>query len=331
MSSSLSEDLKPIKDLLLTWGVVSNDSDLKLSILGGGISNLIVKVQSSEGTWVLKQPLEKLKANEDWYADRSRVLREVACLEVIRKYVGEEYAPRVLFEDKANYACLLEYAPDGTTNWKQELLHGNVNPNVTEKVARFLSQFDLNTRGVKSIKEEFRDITNFLQLRIDPYLLFLADQHSDLKGQLKEIVTGLTSIQITLVHGDFSPKNILLLPDGRLWIIDAEVAHYGNHAFDIAFCLTHLILKSLHLKSPSHLREAKSFWRHYWKESEELGQQNFTVRVLAGLMLARIDGKSPVEYLAEDVRSRVRKLSRQLIEQRVDDFDQLVGIVEEEL
>lgn len=331
MSSSLNNDLKTVKNLLLTWGVVDNNSELKLSILGGGISNLIVKVQSSKGTWVLKQPLAKLRVNEDWYADRSRVVREVMCLRIIREYVGEDYAPKVLFEDRMNYACLLECAPEGTRNWKDELLHRNVDPTVTEKAARFLSRFDLNTHGIAFIEEEFRETTNFLQLRINPYFAFLTERHSDLKDQLKEIIAGLTSIPDSLVHGDFSPKNILLLPDGRLWIIDAEVAHYGNHAFDVAFCLNHLILKSLHLKSTEHLREAKRFWELYWKESEELAQQNFTVRVLAGLMLARVDGKSQAEYLTNDKRTTIRRISRQLIQQRTDDFDHLVNVVEGEL
>ena len=47
-----------------------------------------------------------------------------------------------------------------------------------------------------------------------------------------------------LVHGDVSPKNILVGPRGPVFL-DAECAWYGDPAFDLAFCLNHLLLKCL--------------------------------------------------------------------------------------
>jgi len=292
------------------------------------VSNLVVKVATrSRGTFVVKRSLSKLRVEEDWFADRNRIVREAACLQVIAERVGKEFAPKVLLEDPENYSCLLECAPEGTITWKKDLLEGKVDPKITEKVAFFLSKFHSGTRDDK-IQHEFSDQSNFIQLRINPYLVRVSERHADLKQQVDEIISGLISKKICLVHGDFSPKNILLLPDGRVWIIDCEVAHYGNPAFDVAFCTNHLILKAIHLSSTRHLEEARRFWKNYWDNSRWPAQENFTVRVLGALMLARVDGKSPAEYLAAQDRIIVREISRNLISSRTDEFEQVARLAE---
>jgi len=322
-------DLDLIENLLPVWGI-SGDRESVLTVLGGGVSNLVVKVQTKTGnTFVVKISLPKLRVEEDWFADRSRIVREAACLKVIGRLVGQEFAPKVLHEDLANFACIIECAPDGTVTWKKNLLEGKIEPEVTRKVAFFLSKFHRSTNEDQEIKSDFSDQSNFVQLRINPYLVRVCEKHPDLKEQLDETISHLLSAKLCLVHGDFSPKNILLLPDGRVWIIDCEVAHYGNPAFDVAFCTNHLILKAIHLSSLAHLEEAKRFWREYWKDSQWTLQEKFTVRVLSALMLARVDGKSPAEYLGEEDRSTVRDMSSGFISDSIDVFDKVSTRVEE--
>ena len=325
------DDLHFVEELLGSLGISSGEKPV-LKVLGGGVSNLVVKVETQSGeSFVVKTSLPRLRVEEDWFADRERIFREASCLKVIAEYVGQNFAPKVLGEDHAHYACLLECAPEGTVTWKKELLEGRVDPAITEKVAFFLSQFHGKTRGVESIKSTFSDPANFIQLRINPYLVRTSERHPDLKEPLDEIIANLLSKKLCLVHGDFSPKNILLLPDGRVWIIDCEVAHYGNPAFDVAFCANHLILKALHLSSYRHLDEVRNFWRSYWRAAGFSQQEQFSVRVLGALMLARVDGKSPAEYLSEKDRTTVRELSRILISDRVDDFKKLALMVEEKI
>lgn len=301
---------------------------MTLKVLGGGVSNLVVKVETSNGgTFVVKSSLPKLRVNEDWFADRSRIVREVACLRVIAKYVGQEFVPKVLREDPANYACALECAPDNTLTWKKDLLEGRIDPRITEIVALFLTQLHGKTHENEEVRREFEDQSNFIQLRINPYIVRILERYADLKEPLDEIIAGLLSEKLCLVHGDFSPKNILLLPDGRVWMIDCEVAHYGNPAFDVAFCANHLLLKAIHLSSLSHLEEARRFWVDYWRDSQWSGQEQFTAKVLGSLLLARVDGKSPAEYLTEKDREKVRKLSREFVSTRLDDFEELTQTV----
>jgi 5-methylthioribose kinase len=326
-----NEDLHFVEELLESLGISSEENPV-LKVLGGGVSNLVVHVETQSGeSFVVKTSLPRLRVEEDWFADRERIFREASCLRIIAEYVGQEFAPKVLGEDRAHYACLLECAPEGTVTWKKELLEGRVDPAITEKVAFFLSQFHGKTRDVEAVRSNFSDPANFVQLRINPYLVRTSERHPDLKEPLEEIISNLLSKKLCLVHGDFSPKNILLLPDGRVWIIDCEVAHYGNPAFDVAFCTNHLILKALHLSSSRHLDAARNFWRSYWQDAGWSQQEEFTVRVLGALMLARVDGKSPAEYLSEKDRITVRELSRILVSDRVDHFDKLALMVEEKI
>jgi 5-methylthioribose kinase len=330
-NSSEEAELEEIRNLLIKWRVINEKSNPSFTMLGGGVSNLVVKVDDSGRSFVVKRPLARLRVNEDWFADRGRIMREASCLKIIAEHVGQEYAPKVIQVDSTHFACLLEYAPVGTVTWKHDLLNSKIDPLVTENAARFLIRFHANTRGNLEIQKEFTEISNFIELRINPYFKTISERHFGLNSHLNEIISGLTLVHICLVHGDFSPKNILLLPDGKIWVIDAEVAHYGNPAFDVAFCVNHLILKAYHLKSLPLKEQAEKFWQIYWKESSWSGQEDFTVRVLAALMLARVDGKSPVEYLNESDRAKVRQTSCKLIESRVDNFEELMNQVNKDI
>lgn len=298
-------------------------------MLGGGVSNLVVKVETSKGTWVVKQALGKLRVKDEWVADPTRVSREVACLEVLRQRVGKEIAPAVVLEDRENFACVLECAPEGTRTWKQDLLANQVDSRITEKIANILIKFHNEPSGDQSLKKEFGDRTNFVQLRIDPYMSTVASRHQDLKSEIDSVSLSLLDTQVSLVHGDFSPKNMLLLSDGRIWIIDCEVAHYGNPAFDISFCVNHLMLKSIHLRSKQHLEESSRLWELYWEGASDTLKhvQRDAVRTLSVLLLARVDGKSPVEYLSEENKMKVRSIARKLVLSKTEDFGEVYDAV----
>jgi aminoglycoside phosphotransferase (APT) family kinase protein len=284
-------------------------------------------VKTKQGAWVVKQALPQLRVRDLWLADRKRILAEVACLRLFHDQIGGHPAPAVIFEDRENFACVLEYAGDGSRNWKQDLLSGVVDPKVTRRVASILAELHSQTLESEDVRKRFADDTNFHQLRLDPYLVTTAIHHPDIKEQLDEVTAFLATEKYCLVHGDFSPKNILLLPDGRVWVIDCEVAHYGNPVFDIAFCANHLILKAIHLNSPAHIEGARSLWSTYWSGITMTHLEGEAVRTLAALMLARIDGKSPVEYLTEQERQEVRNISRILIKEREEAFDAVIRTV----
>lgn len=317
-------DLGSLLALVRKAGLCSEDENPIVETLGGGVSCIVLLVRARRGAWIVKQALPRLRVKDEWLADRARIFAECACLRVIHDLISGHPAPSVVLEDRERFACVLEYAGDGTRTWKQDLLSGLVDRTVAQRVAAILAELHSRTLGKEGIRDQFGDGTNFYQLRLDPYLATTARRHPDIKPQLDEVSSFLVEEKLCLVHGDFSPKNILLLPDGRIWVVDCETAHYGNPVFDIAFCANHLILKSVHLNSPVHLEEARTLWSSYWSQSAFARLEGEAVRTLAALMLARVDGKSPVEYLDDKEREMVRKVSCILIQEREEAFAPLL-------
>ncbi|MEM4289434.1 MAG: phosphotransferase [Nitrososphaerota archaeon] len=305
------------------------DEDPVLSPLGGGVSCLVVLATTSKGKWVVKQALPRLMVKDEWLADRDRIFREAGCLKALRELVGNDVAPRIIHVDRIRYAFVMEYGEEGVT-WKEMLMKRVIDSSVTDRVATILAELHRKSHGLENIVAEFSDDTNFVQLRVDPYIMHVAKKHQDIAQKLLGVADLLRRRRLCLVHGDYSPKNILILPDRRIWVLDCEPAHYGNPVFDIAFCVNHLILKSIHLSSAAHLEEGRRLWRNYWHnagwESTEILEEE-AVKVLATLMLARVDGKSPVEYLSEENRDKVRRLSRELIAEGVGELGELTDRV----
>jgi aminoglycoside phosphotransferase (APT) family kinase protein len=316
--------LDEVVQLVKRWGLADNE-EIEVEPLSGGVSCIVALVKSRRGRWVVKIALPKLMVKEEWLADQWRIFREAECLRVIREVVDSNAAPMVILEDRGSHAIVLEYGEGGVT-WKKQLMEGVVDPNVTDRVASIIAKLHRETNKRSDIIKKFEDQNNFLQLRIDPYISHLIRKHHDLERHLTNVIAILLERRMAVVHGDYSPKNILIFPDGRLWVLDCEPAHYGNPVFDIAFCTNHLILKAIHLASMKHLEESGRLWQNYWMNLkwdniDELKREG--VKVLATLMLARIDGKSPVEYLTEKSRRKVRMLSKSLILDAVDSFEEL--------
>src|SRR5439155_4136905 len=163
----------------------------------------------------------------------------------------------------------------------------------------------------------------FFDIRLDPYLLATARRHHDLAPMLEALVETTRRTKRTLVHGDVSPKNILVGAHGPV-LLDAECAWWGDPAFDLAFCLNHLLLKCL-WHPPATLPLLSAFdalLETYletvdWEPRGALEQR--ASALLPGLLLARVDGKSPVEYITyESNRDVVRLVARELLQRPVE-------------
>jgi aminoglycoside phosphotransferase (APT) family kinase protein len=122
-----------------------------------------------------------------------------------------------------------------------------------------------------------------------------------------------------LVHGDYSPKNILIY-QGRLVLLDHEVIHFGDPAFDVGFALAHLLSKAHHVRSrrAAFAGAAADFWRSYrdslgdfpWASDLEPRAARHTL----GCLLARVAGRSTLEYLDGEERVRQRDAAIALME-----------------
>ena len=303
--------------------------------LPGGVSSDILRIDIpghspdlSPGpypvpSFCFKRALARLKVAADWRAPVERNHAEVEWLRVAESLVPQA-VPLILGEDLQSGAFAMEYlAPVLYPVWKSELRDGNIRSETAAAVARSIAAIHAGTAHRADIAARFANDHIFHPIRLEPYLLATGAHHPDCAARLHELAETTARTKLALVHGDLSPKNILVAARGPI-LIDAECAWYGDPAFDLAFCLNHMLLKCL--------------WRPHWREQylacfDVLGSTYLAAvtwepraaiearvaHLLPGLFLGRVDGKSPAEYLGgERDRQHVRRVARRFLLQPVD-------------
>jgi len=300
---------------------IAIDGRLEVVPLTGGVSSDIVKITIPDGRqYCAKRALPKLKVKSDWEAPLERNHYEIAWLRRAGEIVPGA-APQVLGEDDAHGIALLEYLPpEDCRLWKAELLAGRADPRVPIAVADALGRIHAATLNDPETAIAFSTDALFDALRLDPYLRTLATRHPALADPILACLKATASTKIALVHGDVSPKNILVsIEDGHPVLLDAECAWYGDPAFDAAFCLNHLLLKAVHLPSirTDLLAQARAFlqkWIGHFPVPIRAALEQRTATLLPCLLLARVDGKSPVEYLDPAEQQLVRDIAIPMIQ-----------------
>jgi len=291
----------PLVASLRRMGLVSADQPVRLTPLAGGVSSDIYRVDLPGQTLCIKRALARLKVAADWQAPVERNRWEVEWMRVAAGIVPAA-VPAVLGEDRAAGCFAMAYlGADDHPIWKSLLRDGVIDPVTAGEVGAVLGRIHAATAHRADLAARFPTDDIFYAIRLEPYLVATGRAHPDLAARLKGLVEVTRTTKRVLVHGDFSPKNILAGPAGPV-ILDAECAWYGDPAFDLAFVLNHLLLKGA-WRPAWRERYAAAFdalLRAYlahvaWEAAE--GLEARTAALLPGLMLARIDGKSPVEYL----------------------------------
>ncbi len=297
------------------------DAGFRVEPLTGGVSSDIVKVTLADGGLACaKRALARLKVASDWQAPLERNQYEVAWLRRAGNIVPDN-VPRVLGEDRERGIALLEFLrPEDHRLWKTELLAGRADPDVAIAVASTIGRIHAATYDRAADRAAFATDTFFDALRLDPYLRHTAERHPGLRDRILTVLTRTAMSRQALVHGDVSPKNILInIHSGQPVLLDAECAWFGDPAFDAAFCLNHLMLKSIHLPAIRDrlIEQGHRFfeeWIAHFPAADRTELESRTAALLPCLMLARVDGKSPVEYLGDYSRETVRRLSIPMIE-----------------
>lgn len=297
--------------------MAADPSALSIRELGGGVSNLVSLIEGPGIRWVAKQSLGKLRVKDEWRSSRARVFREATAIQSLGTILNGA-VPQVIHVDRANFLYLMTAAPEGSVVWKKLLLAGNVSVAVAETAGRLLATMIKNSQDEPVFQRQFADRTVFDELRIDPYYRTTAARHPEVRAALGKLIEDSWKIRTSLVHGDYSPKNMLVRGDG-IFLIDFEVVHWGDPAFDSAFLLNHLMLKSFHQPQYAevYFQAARAFWHALAAglvDATMVDFEGMTVRHLGGLMLARMDGKSPVEYIRDEgIKSRVRRTAKYLL------------------
>lgn len=309
-AAAAADWLLSVADALAAKGLLPGEGAPDFERLTGGVSSDIWTIARGGHRVVVKRALAKLRVAQDWRAPVSRNAADAAWLREVRTIVPEA-VPDVLYEDAAAGLFAMSYIePSRAPVWKSELLAGRVDPGFAAAVGSTMGRIHAATANKPGIAGDFANAENFHALRLAPYLEATAERHPALATPLAAMVAATAANMVCLIHGDVSPKNILVGEAGPI-ILDAECATWGDPAFDLAFCLNHLMLKGLVAADPGPLVESFSaLARSYLDTTAGLagpGIKGRTATLLPGLLLARIDGKSPVEYVTDDaMKNRVR-------------------------
>jgi 5-methylthioribose kinase len=306
-----------VTEYLIQHGV-THDPVATVEALGGGVSADAYAVHAVDGSWVVKQALAQLKVAVEWHADPTRVLNEAAALVISGKLIPGSI-PQVTMVDRERLILVMQHAPTHLHDWKSELMAGgdSRSADTAARLGEVLAVIHGGTLHDPVLASQFGDTGSFVELRIDPFHRTVARRLPELAGPLDALANELIEQPRCLVHGDYSPKNVLA-SGSEVWVIDWEVAHFGNPVFDLAFMLAHLLCKTVHIRSSRDLyqRCAHDFLAAYVSNATDPLRPDPVrlVRHTAAVVLARTDGKSPAAYLNPPERSSARQIALRLLE-----------------
>lgn len=335
-----------IADYLREIGRVGRNEPVAAAELAGGVSNIVLLITLPERNerFVVKQARGQLRVKDDWKCPVERIWREVEMLQQCSQLLAApeqatagEYqlgVPQLLWQQRDNFLYAMSAALPEHRPWKDSLLAAFDSEHEKRALAcgQLLATIHGGSWNQPQLAPALLDQTYFEQLRVDPYYHQIARAHPDRAAAVQELIDSLASHRLALVHGDFSPKNLLVWP-GHLLLIDFEVGHYGDPAFDLGFFLAHLVLKTLRAESPqSYVAVIFSFWSSYTTSLANVATpaqlqalEQRTLANLAGCLLARVDGKSPVDYLSVSQQALVRALARRWLEHLPANLAQALG------
>ena len=288
-------------------------AQLGFAPLAGGVSSDIWRVDAPGRSYCAKRALPRLKVAAVWEAPISRNAEEVRWLRTVRAWVGESVAEVIAADEAAGIALLAWYDPAEWRPWKAELMAGRVNVGCAARLGALLATVARRATEQPELAAAFANQALFDALRIDPFFRHLSGRHPAIAA----VIDTLEHDHRTLVHGDYSPKNVLVNAAGEVRVLDAECATWGSPGFDAGYLLAHLLLKHLHTGNAALLAAATAFWNAYASVAAPLfaDLERCTLLTLAGMLLARVDGKSPVEYLSATEQAAARQAGLALLQQ----------------
>lgn len=320
-----------LENYLLDRKVISKQDGYQLNYCKGGVSCTVAFVYAGDKPLIIKQGLAQLKVRDEWLCDPNRMYIEYGSNRVYHDLVPQA-APEVYFYDPENYIYGRQAVPEDWRMWKADLMSGLMDFEAAGKTIQALSTVHRHCAKDEAVKEEFADKSIFYNLRVSPYLEFVLGKYPELESYARPIIRELMDSAITLVHGDFSPKNIMT-KDREVSILDYEVAHYGHPSFDLAFFSTHFVLKSVKFPqwAPSFMNLLRCMMDRYFDQVDFMDATALEasyVRLWAMIILARVDGKSPAEYITLDKdKALLRAISRAIIDRRIERRDAAVQLV----
>jgi 5-methylthioribose kinase len=288
---------------LIEKKIISASDQAEVEVLTGGVSNVVLAITTKNQKMVLKQALAELMVAQKWEADQRRAIVEANAIALFHK-LSPDQVPNLVFLDPERFILILDRVPVGSTVWKSDLLDGVINPDIAEVLGTTLAQWHNFGEKDKEARLQFMEDSLFEQLRIDPFYRFVAAKNEVLKPVISKLINELEGDKTTIVHGDFSPKNIMVGMDDQVYILDFEVTHVGNPVFDLAFLLAHLLCKKFRTDEPLEEKLLGASAERFINAYEVIRPIDSSLSLHTALIaLARVEGKSPVNYLDSNKQS----------------------------
>ena len=287
----------------------------KVEVLTGGVSNVVLGVKSRAKDLVLKQALPQLRVATVWKVDQRRSIVEAIGMKLLHS-ITPDSVPDLIDVDPKEFTLTMNRLPRESTVWKTDLLEGVIKPSVGSDLGKILAAWHKFGVNSPTSKENFREDSLFDQLRVTPFYRAVAKVNPLLDARIQELIKEITTKKITLVHGDFSPKNIMITKQGKPIVLDFEVMHTGNPVFDLGFISAHLLCKFLRTEDEVQrtvLRKtAISFINSYSQACNIIVSKSLPHHV-AVIALARVEGVSLVNYLDEAAKTRIQDVTEAAI------------------
>ena len=291
-------------------GIISGPAQVEE--LTGGVSNVVLAVKSADKDLVLKQALPQLKVAAVWKADQRRAIVEANGMKLLHS-ITPESVPALIDFDPEDFTLTMERLPRACTVWKSDLLDGVIKPSIGADLGRILATWHNFGANSKESRDAYMEDSLFDQLRVTPFYRAVAKVNPALDVRIQDLITEISTLKLSLVHGDFSPKNIMITGSDKPIVLDFEVMHTGNPVFDLGFVSAHLLCKYLRTEDPAHknqLRETAISFINSYAKACNLEVSKSLPHHVAVIALARVEGVSPVNYLDEGGKARVQSVTK---------------------
>ena len=313
---------------------INQEKIIQYKKLTGGVSSEVYHVRTNKNNYCIKRSLKRLLVKKKWIANTNRIKFEYLwlkhCQNILKRNIPNTYE----FNDKKKYIVMEYLKTSQYKTLKQLYFKRIININTIKLISKHLYKIHSNSSNYKTKKTFEGNYKNFYDLRLDPYFNEVGRVYPKYKEYIKKINENYIKNSSTLVHGDFSPKNILV-DKNKIIYLDAECCNFGDPVFDLVFFTNHLLIKSIFLrdKSQEFIKLYLSFYKEYLSN---LSTKNFNsyidriIKMTPIMLLSRIDGKSPVEYIIkENIKNIIRKKSFLLLDGKINSLNDIIKVINE--
>jgi len=286
MGSGVSDDRAAEEALQAELGALLRDLGLlddeapSFEPAGDGNINWVRRVRSHSGrTVVVKHARPTLERFPQYRTSTKRIVFEHRYYEIARACDESRVCPSILYFDEARRLLVLKDLCDAERLDAVLLRGGDVDAALLE-LAAFLGRVHRSTWGDAGLAERFDN--GAIQRLHGDHIFALPYEENDFPlppdvaaharraradGVLREIAATAYRRYLeprgALVHGDAQPGNILLAARGPT-LLDAEIAHVGDPAFDLGTLLAHVWLARLAGRPATPAAgQAGSIWTAY--------------------------------------------------------------------